>query len=85
MWREGGGREGMGLVLLLGSHLSPLHAARAERQAAEVGGKGGEQTGHFGVRLEGITWVGGQMAQLGTQAVGCLLWNIVGTWADRVR
>lgn len=49
MWREGDGREVMGLVLLLGSHLFPLHAARAEGQAAEVGGKGGERAGHFDV------------------------------------
>lgn len=65
------GRDG--ICLLLGSHSSPLHAARAEGQAAEVSGKGGEWAGHFGVRLEGITWVGGQMAQLGSQAVGSLL------------
>lgn len=41
----GGGRKGMGRVLLLGSHPSPLRAARAEGQAAEVGGKGGEWQG----------------------------------------
>lgn len=81
---EGEGWEGRdGIGLLLGSHSSPFHAARAEGQAAEVSGKGGEWTGHF-VTLEGITRVGGQKAQLGTQAVHSLLWNAVGTWPDRV-
>lgn len=71
---EGEGWQGRdGICLLLGSHSFALHTARAEGQAAEVSGKGGEWARHFGVRLEGSTWGSGQMAQLGTQAVGSSL------------
>lgn len=43
--RMAGGRwvgAGLGLLRPLGPHPSPLSAAGAEGQAAEVGGKGGE-------------------------------------------
>lgn len=50
--------------------------------AKEVSGRG---TSVSGWRDLGSAWVGGQMAQLGTQAAGSLLGNMVGTWTDRVR
>lgn len=42
----------VGLVCSWSGLPSPFSAARAERQAAEVGGKGGEWAGHFVIRLE---------------------------------
>lgn len=56
-----------------GSSPFPLCAARAERQAAEVGGKGGEWAGHFGISKPGDSGCGGLS----------LLWNMVSTKADR--
>lgn len=74
-WWEEGGWAGSG------PSPRPLPAARAEGQAAEVGGEGGEWAGHLGVRWEGIggpIWVSGQMTQLWTQAAVSLRGDMVG-------